>query len=248
MNRTPPNQTGLSIEEEEEEEMSHFVSQFGQLGRQILGARVGIFNLTSRVPTAQRAPVVTSSAPPTETSQENVHDQVNERILPDQEGWVHGKPTRAIASKLLDMPEYMADSHMLYSNVQPSGLFRSRRHFKQCVKILRSMGRVTMICHGQTNATDVRTPLISHSSKSRSRSQAPSRSRSRKSAKQVLRFSIGLTPRGRRVYSFYRRVSLRYGHPTSDSSTSSKASSSSSSEYSSSNTPSPDSRGLADAL
>lgn len=139
-----------------------------------------------------------------------------------QEGWVRGKPTRAIASKLLDMPDHMAESHALYTQVAPSGLFRSRRHFKQCVKILRAMDRVDMVCHGplQTSAPT--------SGSSLNVAKVPP-TRPRRSRKVKLHFSIALTGKGRHVYSYYRRVTDRYGQENADPSTDDRSSISASS-------------------
>lgn len=124
-------------------------------------------------------------------------DQEGDLTPPEeQEPWVDGKPTRAIASKLLDMPDYMAESHALYARVFPSGLFRSRRHFKRCVKILRAMNRVDMVCHGHLADTASTTPTSE---------AAVISTRSKRHQNAKLQFSIALTDKGTRVYSSLRR-------------------------------------------
>lgn len=160
----------------------------------------------------------------------------------EQEPWVDGKPTRAIASKLLDMPDYMAESHALYAQVIPSGLFRSRRHFKQCVKILRAMNRVDMVCHG---------PLAAPASTTPSSGATVISTRSKRYRKVKLQFSIALTDKGTRVYSSLRRKTGDGAHESTDPSLHDKSSASSSPSPPIVDTKPPgtsSSPGLADAL
>lgn len=57
-------------------------------------------------------------------------------------------PTRVIASVLLKEEREMMDHGALFDEVEKSGLLRSRRHFKHCLRMLKDQKRVLIICNG----------------------------------------------------------------------------------------------------
>lgn len=62
--------------------------------------------------------------------------------------WISNMPTRAIASVLLQQDRNIMEHDALYSAVEKSGLMRSRRHFKHCLRMLKDQKRVAVICTG----------------------------------------------------------------------------------------------------
>lgn len=190
----------------------------------------------------QATPVISTSDEDMRNDKSHISEHIDDPIQPEvQEAWVEGKPTRAIASKLLDMPDHMAESHALYAKVNRSGLFRSRRHFKHCVKLMRSMKRVDMVCHGSS--------VPESTSVFPSESGAVSLNRSKRYQKEKLQFSIALTGRGRRVYSRLRRISDRNDQENTDPGSNADAASTTSFPSSADSKPSPNpSSGLSDAL
>lgn len=94
--------------------------------------------------------------------------------------WIQDLPTRAIADSLLGKEQYLFSHEKLYEEVNESGLFRSHRHFKHCLKMMRTQNRVKIVCNG------------------------PERIASAK-----LAFSVKLTAKGRSVYRYYREQHAR---------------------------------------
>lgn len=93
--------------------------------------------------------------------------------------WVRGMPTRQIANVLLQQERHMMDYELLYGEVEKSGLFRSKRHFKHCLRMLKGQDRVQVICRGPEKAG---------------------------SAKRL--FSVKLTRRGGNIYTRYSQMML----------------------------------------
>lgn len=91
--------------------------------------------------------------------------------------WVHNMPTRQIANVLLQQDRQMMDYDLLYGAVEQSGLFRSKRHFKHCLRMLKQQNRVQVICRGPEKAG---------------------------SAKRL--FSVKLTRRGCTIYTRYSQM------------------------------------------
>ena len=89
--------------------------------------------------------------------------------------WVEGMPTRAIADALLSKENYLAPHDALYDEVNQTGVLRSHRHFKHCLKMLKEQNRVRVICLGPE-----------------------------KVASNKRKFSVKLTSRGRSTYSFFK--------------------------------------------
>lgn len=71
----------------------------------------------------------------------------------------------------------MMDYDKLYGELEPSGLFRSKRHFKHCLRMLRTQQRVAMVCKGPERAGSARRS-----------------------------FAVKLTRRGSSIYSRYRDI------------------------------------------
>lgn len=96
-----------------------------------------------------------------------------------QASWVRNLPTRAIANVLLESDSYMASHDALYHAVDKTGLLRSRRHFKHCLRMMSDQKRVKVFCIGPEKVGSAK-----------------------------LKFSVKLTSRGRTIYGFYRRGTL----------------------------------------
>lgn len=127
-------------------------------------------------------------------------------VLDEQEAWVEAKPTRVIASKLLDAPDLTLAHGALYAAVEPSGLFPSRRHFKQCLKILGTMNRVNIACVG---------PKEDPAGEKAGVARPTHRGKAKR--RHNFAFAVQLTTNGQRVYSLYRRVAMRRAAEGSDS-------------------------------
>lgn len=97
-----------------------------------------------------------------------------EAIVP--EAWVNGMPTRLIAQVLLCKSRCMADHRELFEEISTSGMFKSRRHFKHCLKLMKLSKRLDIICLGPE-----------------------------KVGKSRRKFAVKLTARGERIYTCYRR-------------------------------------------
>lgn len=66
--------------------------------------------------------------------------------------WVREMPTRQIAHVLLQQERNIMGHDTLFSEVEKSGLFRSRRHFKHCLRMLKDQKRARVICQGPERA------------------------------------------------------------------------------------------------
>ncbi|CAN8072771.1 unnamed protein product [Agarophyton chilense] len=84
-------------------------------------------------------------------------------------------PTRAIAHALMQRESHVAPHDELFREVQHTGLMRSHRHFKHCLKMMRLQKRVLVQCTG----------LLRVGASQRT-------------------FVVKLTRRGHAVYRFYR--------------------------------------------
>lgn len=92
------------------------------------------------------------------------------------EAWTIGQPTRMIAHKLLEKEKFACGLRELWEEAEQTGMFKSKRHFKHCLKLLKSRQRVDVTCLG------------------------PERVGSAK-----LKFSARLTRRGARTYLWFRQ-------------------------------------------
>lgn len=101
-------------------------------------------------------------------------DPAATKIVPER--WVNGMPSRLIAQLLLGKSRHMADHKELFEETSSTGLFKSRRHFKHCLKLMKCSKRVDIICLGPERVGS------SHR-----------------------KFSVKLTTRGARIYSSYRQ-------------------------------------------
>lgn len=101
-------------------------------------------------------------------------DNSDVNLRPD--AWTIGQPTRMIVHKLLEKEKFTHGLRELWEEVEQTGMFKSKRHFKHCLKILKSRQRVDVICLG------------------------PQRVGSAK-----LKFSARLTRRGARTYLWFRQ-------------------------------------------
>lgn len=120
---------------------------------------------------------MSATSAPTESASISINaDTVQkeaDKFAPD--AWTSGQPTRYIAHKLLDRDRAMCGLRELYEEVMDSGMFRSKRHFKQCLKMMKCKNRVQIICLG---------PVAIGSPN--------------------LKFAVKLTGKGQRTYLFYR--------------------------------------------
>lgn len=91
------------------------------------------------------------------------------------EEWQDGRPTRAIASALLKVEGCTLEHKALYEAVDRSGLLRSHRHFKQCLKMMRLSRRACVRSIGLARVGDSRP-----------------------------QFTVSLTRKGRTIYEFQR--------------------------------------------
>lgn len=91
--------------------------------------------------------------------------------------WIRGMPTRAIADALMKRENRMAPHEELYNEINKTGILRSRRHFKHCLRMLRTQRRVDVICQGPDRVGSNR-----------------------------LKFAVKLTRRGDSVYSYFKRM------------------------------------------
>lgn len=107
-----------------------------------------------------------------ENAVEHMDGDVN--VRPD--AWTIGQPTRMIAHKLLEKEKFTCGLLELWEEVEETGMFKSKRHFKHCLKLLKSRQRVDVMCIG------------------------PERVGSAK-----LKFSARLTRRGARTYLWFRQ-------------------------------------------
>lgn len=89
--------------------------------------------------------------------------------------WVEDMPTRMIACKLLDRDRLMAGHKELYDEVNATGMLKSRRHFKHCLKLMRISQRIQVICQGPARVG---------------------------SSRRI--FAVKLTKRGQVIYSWHR--------------------------------------------
>lgn len=97
------------------------------------------------------------------------------KSLSEELFWVRNMPTRAIAHFLMRYDSHLAPHDELFNKVNDSGLMKSKRHFKHCLKMMRLQKRVDIVCLG------------------------PQRVGSSK-----LKFAVKLTKRGNAVFSYYR--------------------------------------------
>lgn len=88
-----------------------------------------------------------------------------------------GMPTRMIAHVLLQRERPVMEHSDLFQEANASGMFRSHRHFKHCLKMMKHQKRVHIVCLGPE------------------RVGSPNR-----------RFAVSLTKRGVHAYSWYRSV------------------------------------------
>lgn len=88
--------------------------------------------------------------------------------------WICNMPTRAIASVLLKQEKEMMDHADLFEEAEKSGLMRSRRHFKHCLRMMKNQKRICIICNGPEKVGSAK-----------------------------LKFSVKLTQRGSSIYTRY---------------------------------------------
>lgn len=112
---------------------------------------------------------------PTAAGIEQEQELQQDILAPD--AWTLRQPTRMIAHKLLDRDKHMLSMTELYDDLSNScDLFRSRRHFKHCLKLMRAKNRVQVICLGPESI-----------------------------GSSVLKFAVKLTGQGQRTYLWFRQ-------------------------------------------
>ncbi|PXF41637.1 hypothetical protein BWQ96_08648 [Gracilariopsis chorda] len=97
------------------------------------------------------------------------------KSLSDELFWVRNMPTRAIAHFLMGYESRLAPHDELFDKVNASGLMRSKRHFKHCLKMMRLQKRVDVVCLGPQRV-----------------------------GSSTRKFAVKLTSRGNAVYRYYR--------------------------------------------
>lgn len=89
--------------------------------------------------------------------------------------WIRGMPTRAIAAALLDAKHNTLTHEELFKVASESDLIRSRRHFKQCLRLLKDQKRTASFSLGPERVGSAN-----------------------------IKFAVRLTLRGEKIYSKYR--------------------------------------------